>query len=104
MGLETARQARAEGAELILAARNEERLAAAATEVGARSWKSFDATDAESLKQFFDGLGEPIDHVMASGWRPGRRPGVPFRPAEAGVIAKRARCTLQVPNPGPPAR
>jgi NAD(P)-dependent dehydrogenase (short-subunit alcohol dehydrogenase family) len=70
MGLETARQARAEGAELILAARNEERLAAAATEVGARSWKSFDATDAGSLKQFFDGLGEPIDHVMVTAGGP----------------------------------
>ena len=70
MGLETARLARAEGAELILTARNEEKLAAAATELGARSWTAFDATDPAALKRFFDGVGSPVDHVMVTAGGP----------------------------------
>ena len=67
IGLETARLARAEGAEVVLAARNAERLERAAQDVGARSTAAFDATDAAALKQFFDGLPEPIDHVLVTG-------------------------------------
>ena len=66
IGLETARLARAEGADVVLAARNPERLEQAARDVGARSTAAFDATDAGALKQFFDGLG-PIDHVLVTG-------------------------------------
>ena len=43
IGLETARQARAEGAEVVLTARNRERLDQAAAEVGAHSTAAFDA-------------------------------------------------------------
>src|SRR5579863_8221022 len=43
IGLETARQARAEGADVILTGRNAERLQSAATELGAESTKAFDA-------------------------------------------------------------
>ena len=67
IGLETARQARAEGARLILAARNPERLKQAAAEVGADRTAAFDTTDWAALGRFFDGLPEQIDHVMVTG-------------------------------------
>jgi NAD(P)-dependent dehydrogenase (short-subunit alcohol dehydrogenase family) len=67
IGLETARRARAEGAEVILTARNAERLEQAARDVDARSTAAFDATDAAALKRFFDGLPDPIDHVLVTG-------------------------------------
>ncbi len=67
IGLETARRARAEGANVILAARNPARLQRAATEVGALSTAAFDATDFEQLGKFFDELHAPIDHVLVTG-------------------------------------
>ena len=67
IGLETARRARAEGAEVILTARDPERLKQAAEDVGARSTAAFDATDEAALKRFFDGLPDPIDHVLVTG-------------------------------------
>jgi NAD(P)-dependent dehydrogenase (short-subunit alcohol dehydrogenase family) len=66
IGLETARRARAEGADVILAGRNPERLERAAGEVGARSTATFDANDSAALQTFFDGLEGPIDHVMVT--------------------------------------
>jgi NAD(P)-dependent dehydrogenase (short-subunit alcohol dehydrogenase family) len=73
IGLETARLARAEGADVVLAARNPERLEQAARDVGARSTAAFDATDAGALEQFFAGLG-PIDHVLVTGPGPAYMP------------------------------
>ena len=70
IGLETARRARAEGANVILTARNPERLRRAAGELGALSTAAFDATDAVSLERFFGGLPNPIDHVMVTAGRP----------------------------------
>src|SRR3954449_4230534 len=70
IGLETARRAHAEGAEVILTAHNADRLSAAAHEVGAVSTSAFDATDDDELARFFDGLPTPIDHVMVSGGGP----------------------------------
>jgi NAD(P)-dependent dehydrogenase (short-subunit alcohol dehydrogenase family) len=67
IGLETARRARREGAEVVLTGRNPERLEHAGREVGARSTAAFDATDSASLKQFFDDLPGPIDHVLVTG-------------------------------------
>ena len=69
IGLETARSARAEGADVILTARNPERLEAAAREVGAVSTAAFDATDDDGLERFFGDLPQ-IDHVMVSGGGP----------------------------------
>jgi threonine dehydrogenase-like Zn-dependent dehydrogenase len=46
IGLETARRARVEGAEVILTGSNPDRLEHAARDVGARSTAAFDATDA----------------------------------------------------------
>ncbi len=67
IGLETARRARAEGADVILAARDPDRLRRAASEVGALSSAAFDATDFERLGRFFDELPTPIDHVLVTG-------------------------------------
>jgi NAD(P)-dependent dehydrogenase (short-subunit alcohol dehydrogenase family) len=67
IGLETARQARAEGAEVVLAARNPERLQQAALELDALSTAAFDATDFARLDRFFQDLPEPIDHVLVTG-------------------------------------
>jgi NAD(P)-dependent dehydrogenase (short-subunit alcohol dehydrogenase family) len=61
IGLETARRARAEGADVILTGRDPERLERAAREVDARSTAAFDANDAAALRRFFDGLPDRID-------------------------------------------
>jgi NAD(P)-dependent dehydrogenase (short-subunit alcohol dehydrogenase family) len=70
IGLETARRARAEGAEVILTARNPERLEHAARELGALSTAAFDGMDPDRLEHFFDTLPTPIDHLMLSGSGP----------------------------------
>lgn len=70
IGLETARRARSEGADVILTGRNPERLGQAALDVDARSTAAFDANDAAALKQFFDGLPDPIDHVLVTAGGP----------------------------------
>ena len=67
IGLETARQARAEGAEVILTGRNPDRLKAAAAELGALSTAAFDATDFAQLERFFNELPTPIGHVLVTG-------------------------------------
>jgi NAD(P)-dependent dehydrogenase (short-subunit alcohol dehydrogenase family) len=69
MGLETARRARVEGAELILAARNPERLERAGAELDATT-VAFDAVDFDRLGRFFDELPTPVDHVMVTGSGP----------------------------------
>jgi NAD(P)-dependent dehydrogenase (short-subunit alcohol dehydrogenase family) len=70
IGLETARAARAEGADVILAGRNPERLKRAASELGALDSAAFDAADPERLAQFFQNLPAPVDHVMVTAGRP----------------------------------
>jgi NAD(P)-dependent dehydrogenase (short-subunit alcohol dehydrogenase family) len=65
IGLETARRARAEGAEVILTARDADRLKRVGDELGART-VAFDATDFGRLGKFFDEL-PPIDHVLVTG-------------------------------------
>jgi NAD(P)-dependent dehydrogenase (short-subunit alcohol dehydrogenase family) len=67
IGLETARRARADGAEVILTGRNAEHLKHAAADVGAREVAAFDATDTGALGQFFARLPAPVDHVMVTG-------------------------------------
>jgi NAD(P)-dependent dehydrogenase (short-subunit alcohol dehydrogenase family) len=66
IGRQTARRARAEGADVILTGRNPEHLQLAAKEVGARRTAAFDATDPAALERFFGNLPEPIDHVMVT--------------------------------------
>jgi NAD(P)-dependent dehydrogenase (short-subunit alcohol dehydrogenase family) len=67
IGLETARRARGEGADVILTGRRPDRLQRAADEVGAKQTAAFDATDPAALDRFFAGLPGPIDHVMVTG-------------------------------------
>jgi NAD(P)-dependent dehydrogenase (short-subunit alcohol dehydrogenase family) len=70
IGLETARRARTEGADVVLTGRNPERLEHAAREIGALRSEAFDATDFERLDRFFDALPTPIDHLMVSSGGP----------------------------------
>jgi NAD(P)-dependent dehydrogenase (short-subunit alcohol dehydrogenase family) len=70
IGLETARLARAKGADIILTARNPERLHRVGLELAA-SIAAFDATDFGRLERFFDALPTPIDHLLVTG--PGAR-------------------------------
>ena len=67
IGLETARRAQAEGAEVILTGRDPGRLRQAALELGAHRTAAFDATDLAALDRFFADLPEAINHVMVTG-------------------------------------
>jgi NAD(P)-dependent dehydrogenase (short-subunit alcohol dehydrogenase family) len=67
IGFETARRARAEGASVILTARNPNRLRQAALELGAQHTAAFDAVDFDRLGRFFAELPAPIDHVLVTG-------------------------------------
>jgi NAD(P)-dependent dehydrogenase (short-subunit alcohol dehydrogenase family) len=67
IGLETARRARAEGANVILGARDPDRLKRAAAELDALSSAAFDATDPAALDRFFADLPETIDHLLVTG-------------------------------------
>jgi NAD(P)-dependent dehydrogenase (short-subunit alcohol dehydrogenase family) len=70
IGLETARRARTEGADVILTGRNPDRLQRAASDLGALSTAAFDANDPGSLERFFLDLPTPIDHVMVTAGAP----------------------------------
>jgi NAD(P)-dependent dehydrogenase (short-subunit alcohol dehydrogenase family) len=87
IGLETARRARAEGAKVIITARNAERLEAAGRELGAQT-AAFDATDFAQLTTFFDGLPTPIDHILVTG------PGPYYAPLPE-LDLERARADLE---------
>jgi NAD(P)-dependent dehydrogenase (short-subunit alcohol dehydrogenase family) len=69
IGLETARLARDEGADVILTARNPERLQQAADELGALSTAAFDATDEAALERFFADL-PVVDHIIVTAGSP----------------------------------
>ncbi|HEX6025115.1 MAG TPA: SDR family oxidoreductase [Solirubrobacter sp.] len=66
IGLETARLARASGAELILTARNPDRLHELGRELEAKT-AAFDVTDFDRLQRFFEELQGPVDHVLLTG-------------------------------------
>ena len=83
IGLETARLARAQSADVIITARDPERLERAAEELGALSTAAFDATDFDRLKSFFDELPAPIDHVLVTGPGPYYAPVADFDLREA---------------------
>jgi NAD(P)-dependent dehydrogenase (short-subunit alcohol dehydrogenase family) len=67
IGLETARRAREEEADVIITARDPDRLQRAGLEIGAKSIATFDAIDFKQLGKFFDELPTPIDHVLVTG-------------------------------------
>jgi NAD(P)-dependent dehydrogenase (short-subunit alcohol dehydrogenase family) len=73
IGLQTARLARAQGADIILTARNPDRLHRAGLELEA-SIAAFDATDSGRLGRFFDALPAPIDHLLVTGPGPYHAP------------------------------
>ena len=74
IGLETARRARTEGADVILTGRNPDRLEQAARDVGAQRTAAFDANDSAAVRSFFAELAEPIDHVMVTAGGPNYGP------------------------------
>jgi NAD(P)-dependent dehydrogenase (short-subunit alcohol dehydrogenase family) len=82
IGLETARRARAEGADVILTGRDPGRLSQVAAELGAHRTVAFDATDAASLARFFQDLPAPVDHVMVTAGGPRYGPLLKMDPAE----------------------
>jgi len=74
IGLETARRARAEGADVILTGRDPERLQRAAQELGAQRTAAFDANDSAAVASFFHDLPAPIDHVLVTAGGPSYGP------------------------------
>lgn len=74
IGLDTARRARAEGAEVILVGRRAQTLAQAAREVDALGRAAFDANDSTALAGFFRSLRDPVDHVFVTGPGPFYKP------------------------------
>lgn len=83
MGFETARRSRAEGADVVLAARNPERLEQAALELGAQTTAAFDVNDVGALERFFEDLPTPVDHVMVTGPGPHYKPPLEMDAEEA---------------------
>jgi NAD(P)-dependent dehydrogenase (short-subunit alcohol dehydrogenase family) len=73
IGLETARLASAQGADIILTARNPDRLHRVGLELGA-SIAAFDATDFDRLGRFFQALPAPVDHLLVTGPGPSYGP------------------------------
>src|SRR5262249_49107637 len=70
IGFETARRAHDEGADVIVTARNADRLRDAARELGAVDSAAFDANDAAALQPFFQSLPRPIDEVVVTAGGP----------------------------------
>ena len=107
IGFETARLARAEGADVILTARDPDRVRAAGRELGART-AAFDATDFDRLARFFAELPGPIDHVLVTGPGPYYAPLAEFdfeaarRDVEAHLLLplQVARCAAATVRPG----
>jgi NAD(P)-dependent dehydrogenase (short-subunit alcohol dehydrogenase family) len=83
IGVETARLARAKGADLILTGRNADRLQQVGLELGAASIAAFDATDFTRLGRFFAELPGAVDHVLVTGPGPYYAPLAEFEVAKA---------------------
>ena len=69
IGLATARRAQDAGADVILTARDPNRLHRIGLELGA-SISAFDLSDADRLTRFFANLPSAVDHVLVSGAGP----------------------------------
>jgi NAD(P)-dependent dehydrogenase (short-subunit alcohol dehydrogenase family) len=82
IGLETARRARAEGADVVLTGRDPDRLREAAQELGASRSAAFDANDAAALERFFQDLPAPVDHVLVTAGGPHYGPLLEMNAAE----------------------
>jgi NAD(P)-dependent dehydrogenase (short-subunit alcohol dehydrogenase family) len=96
IGLATARAARAEGAQVVLTGRDEERLRRAAADVGAQRQEAFDAHDPDRLGAFFRSLPPPVDHVLVSAGGPYYAPLADMDVADAcRYVADDIRLTLE---------
>src|SRR5262249_37760555 len=97
IGLETARRARAEGAGLILTARNPEPLKRAGSELEAVGIAAFYPPDPAALERFFPELPPPVHHVMVTAGRPsyGRLPDMTFEQMRS-ALGEHLLTTLQV--------
>jgi NAD(P)-dependent dehydrogenase (short-subunit alcohol dehydrogenase family) len=84
MGLETARQVRAAGGEVVLAARNPERLEQAARELNPVSTAALDAQDTGRLERFLEELPGQVDHVLVTAGSPAYTPLDEMNLADAG--------------------
>ncbi|MFI1073274.1 SDR family oxidoreductase [Streptomyces puniciscabiei] len=84
IGLETARQVRSAGGEVVLAARNAQRLQRAADELDPLSTAAFDAQDTDRLERFLQELPRPVDHVMVTAGSPSYTPLAEIDLADAG--------------------
>src|SRR5947208_5735435 len=87
IGLATAHQAHAAGAQIVVTGRDPERLAKAAAEVDAESAPTLDLGDPDRLEQVFADLPAELDHVLVSG-------GGPFYAPIAELDFERARRLL----------
>ena len=97
IGLETARRARAEAADVVITGRNPGRLEQAALDVGAYRTAAFDANDEAALAKFFDELPAPIDHVLVTAGGPRYAPLLEMDPAEVrDAISDHAVLALEV--------
>ncbi|MET7740921.1 SDR family oxidoreductase [Streptomyces sp. NPDC005385] len=85
IGLETARQVRAAGGDLVLVARDPGRLKRAADQLNPVSTAAFDARDVVRLEHFIEELPGQVDHVMVTAGSPSYTPIAELDLAEAGV-------------------
>ena len=96
IGLETARAARAEGAEVVLTGRDPDRLERAAADVGAQRRAAFDVHDPEALAAFFRSFSTPVDHVLVTAGGPYYAPFADMDIADASRhVADEVRLTLE---------
>jgi NAD(P)-dependent dehydrogenase (short-subunit alcohol dehydrogenase family) len=98
IGFETARLARSEGGEVVVTGRDAERLARAARDLSARSSAAFDADDATAVKDFFDELPAPIDHVLVAAYTSGSHGRMLEVPPEqvGAAVGRRVTQILQI--------
>ena len=98
IGLETARLASREGADIVLTGRNPERLEQAASDVSARSSAAFDADDPAGVERFFAELDAPIDHVLVAAYtRRSRGPMLEISSEEVGRgVGRRVTQVLEI--------
>ncbi|MEU9410593.1 SDR family oxidoreductase [Streptomyces sp. NPDC048281] len=101
IGLETARQVRAAGGDLVLVARNAERLERAADELRPLSTAAFDAQDVARLERYLGELPGRVDHVLVTAGSPSYTPLDELDPADAARdFGARLAVTLAVARAG----
>ncbi|MDT6982381.1 SDR family oxidoreductase [Streptomyces lusitanus] len=101
IGLATARQVRRRGGRVVMAGRDPERLERAAEEVGAERSAPLDAADTGRLREFFDALPGPVDHLVSTAGSPFYAPLADMDVDEARAhVGERLALTLGVAKYG----